>query len=242
MSNLHLTPTVLFWVMALGLLLLPFLPSLKEWLAPTDVLPLPMAPGPQGLGREQATAFEAWLQTEARPGWQAGDSRADNRQTLPFAGHACRILHEPEAWWRQQRGKAIHEGLLASSELIVPDDAVCPWEVASMGALKLGRRVQVGAAFGADLTVGHDARIFQWARASKTLRVLTGAHLDGDCSAGQQLLLADDVRFARLHAPAIKVSSQSEAQAPATHGPQALPLFKAKPWTKLAKLGATPVN
>jgi hypothetical protein len=208
MSSVHLIPTLLFWAMALGLLLLPFMPALKEWLQPTDAGPLPFSVSPQGPGRGLAAAFDAWLHAEAQPGLRASATRGDNRQTLPFAGHTCRVLGEPDAWWRQQRGKALHEGLVAGGDLNVPDDAVCPWEVASLGALKLGRRVQVAAAWGADLTVGHDARISQWAQARQTLRVLTGAQLNGDSSAGQQLLLADDVRFGRLHAPTIKVSSQ----------------------------------
>jgi len=239
MSALQLMSTLWFWVMALALLLLPFAPALKEWLVPTDVLPLPLAPNPQGAGREQANAFEGWLQGEARSALQTHITRADNRQTMSFAGRAHRLLAEPEAWWRLQRGKAIHEGLLARGELSVPDDAVCPWEVASLSALKLGRRVQVGAALGTDLTVGHDARILQWALARHTLRVLTGAQLDGDCSAGQQLLLADDVRFGRLHAPTIKVSSQSDTSAPAAQDTQALPLWQPDQGAALDEAGHT---
>lgn len=239
MSHTPLLPTLIFWSLALGLLALPLWPTLAEWLKPADVQPLPLAPSPHGLGRAQATAFEAWLQADARPTVEAGAGRGDNRQTLPMGGHACRVLGEPEAWWRQQRGKAIHEGLLAAGDCGVPDDAVCPWEVASLGALKLGRRVQVGAALGSDLTVGHDARVFQWARARQTLRVLTGAQLDGDASAGKQLLLADDVRFARLQAPTIKVASEADAASEPTSYAESLPLWQPERGEALDESGQT---
>ncbi|MEY2839777.1 MAG: hypothetical protein RJB60_2076 [Pseudomonadota bacterium] len=240
MTSAHLLPTVLFWVLALGLLALPLWPTLAEWRRPTDVAPVPMAPAPHGTARAQALEFEAWLQAEASQNLKAGSDRGDNRQTLQRGDHACRVLGEPEAWWRQQRGKAIHEGLMASGDMAVPDDAVCPWEVVSLGALKLGRRVQVAAALGADLTVGHDARVFQWARASQTLRVQTGAHLDGDCSAGQQLLLADEVSFGRLHAPTIKVASQGDdAMAEPRGRTEALPLWRPDQGEALDEAGQT---
>jgi hypothetical protein len=238
--SLHLLPTVFFWALALGLLALPLWPSLAEWLRPTDVAPVPWAPTPHGEGRAQAHEFEAWLQAEARQLLKVGSDRGDNRQTLQCGDHACRVLVEPEAWWRQQRGKAIHEGLMASGDLTVPDDAVCPWEVASLAALKLGRRVQVASALGADVTVGHDARVFRWARASQTLRVQTGAHLDGDCSAGKQLLLADDVSFGRLHAPTIKVAAQSDDAAADPRGrAEALPLWRPDRGEALDESGQT---
>jgi len=238
--SLHLLPSVLFWAFALGMLIVPLWPSLAEWRRPTDVEPVPLAPTPHGEGRAQASEFEAWLQAEARQLMKAGTERGDNRQTLQRSDHVCRVLGEPEAWWRQQRGKAIHEGLMGLGDLTVPDDAVCPWEVASLGALKLGRRVQVAAALGADLTVGHDARVFHWARARQTLRVLTGAHLDGDCSAGKQLLLADDVSFGRLHAPTIKVASQAEDAATEAQGrADALPLWRPDQGEALDESGQT---
>lgn len=218
MQGTQFMSTMLFWALALGLLFLPLLPTLAEWLKPRDVLPVSGGP--------QVDDFDTWLQTEARPKLLVGATRGDNRQTLPGSKHDFRILGEPEAWWRQQRGKAIHEGLLSASDLNVPDDTVCPWEVASLGAVKLGRRVQAGAVAGGDLTIGHDARVFQWARARQTLRALTGAHLDGTCSAGQQLLLADDVSFSRLDAPLIKVASESEMTSAPESRPLNLPLWQ----------------
>ncbi len=226
MQSAHFVPTLLFWALALGLLLLPLWPTLTEWLKPRDALPVPLVSHPRGAGHPNMTEFEAWLQIQARPALLAGEARSDNRQTLPGAMHAYRVLGEPEAWWRQQRGKAIHEGLVCAADLSVPDDIVCPWEVASLAAVKLGRRVQVGAVAGSDLTIGHDARVFRWAHARQTLRVLTGAHLDGHCSAGQQLLLADDVSFSRLQAPVIKVASETDGRLEPEHRPQAPPLWQ----------------
>lgn len=226
MQESHLMHTLVFWALALGLLLLPLWPALAEWRKPRDVLPVPLTAQAPGRADQPGSDFDTWLQTEARPTLLAGASRGDNRQTLPGIERALRVLGEPEAWWRQQRGKAIHEGLACSGDLSVPDDTVCPWEVASLGAVKLGRRVQVGAVAGSEITIGHDARVFHWARARQTLRVLTGAHLDGACSAGQQLLLADDVSFSHLQAPMIKVASDSGGASETETGTQALPLWQ----------------
>ena len=211
MQTTSLLPTILFWLLAIGLVLLPLLPAFSEWRSPTDVDPLPVVREHDGEARAFALRFADWLHTDARQAMQAAEARGDNRQTLMKGDHAFRLLGEPESWWPQQRHKAIHEGLLSSSELSVPDDAVCPWEVASLSHLKLGRRVQVRAAVaGADLTVGHDARVGRWADATRTLRVLTGARLDGRCTAGTQIFLADDVSFSRLSAPTIKVAAEVE--------------------------------
>lgn len=229
MTDPHLLPTLVFWALAMGLLLLPLWPALAEWLKPSDALPVPLATpakGVQGAADPSGDEFDAWLQDDVRSALLAGATRGDNRQTVPGKERSVRLLGEPEAWWRQHRGKAIHEALASATDLSVPDDTVCPWEVASLGAVKLGRRVQVAAVAGAELTIGHDARVVHWARAGQTLRVLTGAHLDGTCSAGQQLLLADEVGFSRLQAPLIKVASEAERAAEPANEPQAMPAWQ----------------
>jgi hypothetical protein len=231
MQESQFMSTVVFWVLALGLLVLPLWPTLLAWFRPSG-----------GLSDQRGTPwaeFDTWLQTQARLKLLEGATRGDNRQTLPGSPHALRVLGEPEAWWRQQRGKAIHEGLLSAADLNVPDDTVCPWEVASLGDVKLGRRVQAGAVVGVDLVIGHDARVFQWAQARQTLRVLTGAHLDGSCRAGQQLLLADDVSFSRLHAPLIKVASESDVGDWVDRRPSTLPTWQPDQGEALDDTGQT---
>jgi len=208
----HAGRVMLFWALALAVLLAPLWPAWREWRHPTDDLPLPVVRHHSGDARNFAAHFMRWLDEHASERLAWATSHGDNSGVIAMGRQTFRLLGAPDSWLAQQHGQRITEGLLAQGALHLPAGTQCQWEVASPIAVTVGEGCALRAvASGGPLTLGERSQVLRWADAAEVAHVHAHAVLAGRLTAGQAVVLAPGVQFTRLSAPRITVEGPAIA-------------------------------
>lgn len=176
---------LLFALLSLALLALPFVPTWREWRKPTDCAPLPIPRADQ----DEVDAF-ADLAREAltAPPPPAGNAFAPAPATTALT-----------AWARA------HRPLLAREPLHFDAAVQCSMPVFACGSIEATDAASFTAVYTLDsLQLGPGSEISRWAHAGKALHLGASSVALQSLSADRCIALERDCCFQRLRAPAIR--------------------------------------
>ena len=192
-------------VLALATMLLPMLPALLEWHRPTDVEPL---------GIDGADALDPAFSAH---GFSAGLAQASKNGDTHLGTSALAWLTQADAaapWLLQPEERA-----LGTTQRIwhVDGDAQLPAglaflaETAAVGSLATARGGLYRALLaGRHLALAADSVVLRWAHAAD-IDVAAGCHLAGRATAEREIVVHQEVRFSRLHAPTVRFVADEDA-------------------------------
>ena len=198
---------LVFLAATLLLLLLPFLPGLREIRARRDAAALPVSDTTVDV-RHFAHGFRAFLERELgeplervrasgmrRSGW----IEQQGSYSVLAAGEALELFDD-----ERERG-ALDRIVAAIGDVEVPAGLSCTREVYAGGTFRAGAGAEVRAALAeVDVVLERGARVLRWVHAGRDLRVESGAALSGRASADRSIRVAPGCTFERMHAPLIR--------------------------------------
>jgi cytoskeletal protein CcmA (bactofilin family) len=193
-----------FALVCMLLLVLPFVPAVREWLRPTDAAALPVSANYSSDIDHFARRLHADVSGRLGLGAPTGHEDFEFLPALPQA-----------ADWTQARMRLIAQHGIVSDEPIS-----CPKPVYVQGGL----RAAGGSVFPAlyvtgDLELGMRSEITDWAHADGVLRLGAGSIALRRISAGESVELDRDVWFEWVHAPLIRFGSSATVLPAATAQP-----------------------
>jgi hypothetical protein len=196
------------FVLTLSVMLLPLLPAIREWLQPSDVVPLRIdeqdALDPPFLANSFAARMQDALRDNAS---HLGDSVLV-RFAAPHAAGAMPLMAQEVAAQRSERVWYL------TGDTALPARMGFYAEVASSAALTTAEHCVYRALWAAGalhLTAG--TTVLRWAH-GLTVGVGEGCQLAGRLTAQEQLGIAPGVRFSLLHAPLIAFSASVHPPVP----------------------------
>lgn len=194
-----LSTYVTFGLVCLLLLVLPFVPALREWRYPTDFAALPVLPNYSSDIDHFARRF--LLDASAKLGLGAPTGYEDfDFVTLPLAGMA----------WAKARKRLISRTAIQTSE---PVRSVQPLYVE--GDLRTGDESVFPAVYATgDIDLGPGSEIHDWAHADGVLRLGRSGMALRRVSAGVAIELDSEVWFERLQAPVLRFGARSDSAVP----------------------------
>ncbi|MEO8388091.1 polymer-forming cytoskeletal protein [Polaromonas sp.] len=208
----HYFTYIAFAVICLTLLTLPFVPAFREWLYPTDAVPLPVSPNYTSdidhFARRLRADAMAKLGSGPPTGYEEFDFVADTDAGADMD-------------WRQAQKR-----LIARASISSPDAVRSLQPVYVDGSLRAGADSAFTALYATgDIELGAQSEITDWAHADGVVRL--GANSIGlrRISAGVAIELGTEAWFERLHAPVLRFGShvssvpqpQSYEQSPASY-------------------------
>lgn len=200
-----------FAVVCLLLLVLPFVPALREWRYPTDFAALPVLPNYSSdidhFARRFLSDASAKLGLGAPTGYEDFDF-----VTLPLQGMA----------WGKARKRLISRTAIQTGE---PVRSVQPLYVE--GDLRTGDDSVFPAVYATgDIDLGSGSEIHDWAHADGVLRLGRYGMALRRVSAGRAIELDTEVWFERLQAPVLRFGSRPDSHvARSTAGDQTAALL-----------------
>lgn len=189
----NVLPYAGFWLVCLVILVLPFVPALREWRHPTDALPLPVLPN-----------YTSDIDHFARR------LRADVASTLgqgESTGYEdFELVGDPPAQmdWSAKRQRMISRAI-ASDAPIRSDQ-----QLYVQGSIRAGE----GSAFPSlyatgDIDLGQASEVRDWAHADGAVRLGAGSVALRRISAGTHIELGDEAWFERMQAPTLYFGKRS---------------------------------
>lgn len=205
--------SLLFWLLTLGLLALPFYPAWREWRHPSDDAPLAWPSAAQSTSIPAAAALHATATDMPSVGakFEAPHPSDWHRRHRP---HSPQAFAPPNAqpWgpqgWRVQgdcelpKGSYLPGSLVVTGQLRCGPDSVVEGDVKAHGQIRLDPgSLLMGALIGhGDISVGPDAEVLGPVLAQGAVRLAAGARIgrsDRPTSLSAQRLLAH--RHAVVH-------------------------------------------
>ena len=191
--------------LALATMLLPMLPALLEWHRPTDVEPLAIdtadALDPAFLARSFALRLAETL--------DRGKATLGRSAFVSLRGGAAAAPWPLQPDERAQRSSRRVWHLDGNAEL--PEGLSLLAEVAASGALATARDGMYCALLaGQRLWLAEGSVVLRWAHGAD-VEVAPGCLLAGRTTADRELVVHQDVRFSRLHAPTVRFVAAGDA-------------------------------
>jgi len=192
-----------FVLICLLLLTLPFVPSFREWLRPTDVAALPISAN----YTSDIDHFAKRLHADASARLGLGE---------PTGFEEFEFVEAPVADtpggvdWRQANKRLIARGNLRSAE---PIRSSQPLYV--QGNLQAGAESAFPSVYATgDVDLGAHSTVDDWAHADGVLSFGQGCVALRRVSAGKAIHLGAEARFERLHAPVLRFGSRVSSVLP----------------------------
>lgn len=184
-------------------LLLPLIPSLLEFVRPTDIDPLKVVSRDSGDVAFFANNFRNYFLTQAEK-FDFTTIQDSELSKLPDGSPFIRI--RGNVWNQKQVSAPVDYIVIAGPETTLPDDVTFLREVYGVGELTGG----VGCAYRAILTdkslvLLEQSIILRWVHSIGKLTVQGGSILHGRASSDEELCLAIGVTFEWISAPVIFV-------------------------------------
>jgi hypothetical protein len=199
---------LVFFAVTLLLLLLPFVPGLRELRAQRDAEPLPVSAEAAVDIRHFAHGFRAFLERDL------GDSLARVRTTgMRRSGwiegqgqYSVMAAGEPVDLFADEQTRRLIDRIVAGvADVEIPAGLRCLREIYAGGTLRAGAATEVRAVLAdEDIVLERRARSVRWVHAGRDLKVAADSVLQGRASAGRSIALGAGCRFERLHAPVIR--------------------------------------
>lgn len=212
--------TLLFFVLVVGLALLPLAPALREWRRPTDVAPLRVAQLSAVDARRFARGFEVYVETHlsavldaVRPGDDSVEGVLPDGTPYLVAG--------ADGWPRltaaESAGEDVQRVVVSAADLRLREGVRFRREAYARGSLEVGADATVRAAMAdGDVTMRPRSRSLRWVHAAGTVVAEADCVLHGRVTAGESITLAVGAVFERLNAPRVRLGAgQAAASGPA---------------------------
>lgn len=195
----HFTTYVAFILICLLLLLLPFVPALREWLRPSDSAALPVSANYSSDIDHFARRLHSDVSARLGFGPATGHEEFDFVPALP-----------QDKDWLQARQRLISRRSISTDQ---------PIRSAKPVYVEGSLRAAAGSVFPAlyttgDIDLGVQSEITDWAHADGTLRLGPGSIALRRISAGQAIELGNEAWFERLNAPVIRFGRSSAGAQP----------------------------
>ncbi len=209
---------VLFLLLTIGWIFLPFIPGVVELRRKTDAWPLRVVHGSEVDIRHFARGFRSFV--ESNFGDLLERCRAQGTEVEGELGDGTRYLvvadGEPDDSAVLDRARDDEGALvLASGDLELAGDAAYPLEIFTAGSLSLGANAVVRAALAEQsISIGPGSTSIRWLHAADTVEVADDCQLYGRVSANRSIVLGEGCAFERLHAPRIEFGSPVQLEAP----------------------------
>jgi predicted acyltransferase (DUF342 family) len=191
----------------LGLLLLPFLPALAEWLRPTDSAPLPMH-------RDQPNSLTFFANSFRT---RLVEQHGVDLEQLKTAGESCEIrtskalsVGEDMRVLPADRGRALsrilgqanHIVLFCGNAWIAPDSRVQA-DLYVVNDIEVGENVSLRACLAeGNVVLGENAVVQRWVHGA-SVRLLGNTRVDGRVTAVERVMFAPPARFERAGAGSV---------------------------------------
>jgi predicted acyltransferase (DUF342 family) len=198
---------VSFFLLLLGLLLLPFVPGIMEIRRKLDAQPLRVTRAYDVDIHHFANRFRQYIQTHFAqdladvplPELKEGGLEDGSRYCL-LGAQAAVSFEEAE-----RNTQVTNRLFIAAQDLALPGAMTYLNELYANGAIQ-GADEDIYRAMlaGADIDLGRDSVLLRWMHASGEIRAATGCVLYGRVSADQRIVMASRSRFRRLNARAIQ--------------------------------------
>lgn len=202
----------------LGLLLLPFLPALSEWLRPTDFAPLPMRRDQPNSLTFFANGFRTRLVeqhgVDLEALRQAGDGYEIPVSKALSVGRDLRTL-QPDQQKALSRalGKANHIVVFRGSAALAQDSRVRA-DLYVEQDFEAGAGTQLRACLAeGKIQLGEKAEVQRWVH-GRQVRLMSDARVDGRVTAEQIVSFVAPARFERAGAPSVVFGDVGQAPKP----------------------------
>lgn len=195
----------LFLSLALGLLLIPLGPAVRQWQTPRNAPPMQFdPPGPQW----DADATDAMARTRENFANLIAMSEKDGViRGAHTDGTAFMVLGSKEhlAAHLPPSARRMRMQVISARHLDIPGELVCDRLVFAAARLVVAHHAILKHALaGREAVIGSAARIRRWLRAESRIDAAEGAMLIGCASAGQEIVLSRRCRFEKMLAPVIR--------------------------------------
>jgi hypothetical protein len=215
--------TVLFFGLAMGLFVLPFVPALREIRLRRDAAPLPVAPDSQVDVSYFARRFREFVRghLELR---SAGVQQVSSAAVRIESPHEIFMIVPPVAAADELpinvRSARVDQVLLGMGDLHLRDGQRFLREIYASGSVHSGQRSSFRAILAErGLELGRGTQTLRWAHAEGPLRASAGCRLFGRSSSEESIELIAPCYFERLGAPRIEFGPSP----PATFTPDSEP-------------------
>lgn len=203
-------PVFVLFGIALGWLLLPLLPALRELLRPKDVEPLKVVDRAAGDVAFFARNFRDYIARQMG-GLPAEAQKGDFFGRLPDGTHFLRVHKQSDAVEREAH-RDEQRLVVVDTDLTLRGREAFLMEVYARAPLTGGPQAVYRALYAERaLTLGIESVILRWVHAAGVLTVGDGSLLRGRVSSDAAVVLGTGTTFERIAAPAISVGPARRA-------------------------------
>lgn len=207
--------TILFFLLALALAVLPFIPAILEWKTKTDSEPLSVVYASAVDVRHFAHGFRDFIEARLRGALdmcrEAGVSergQLDDGTPYVAVGDGDESLLTPE----ETNARACHHVIASNGDLRLPDRTMFLPEIYADGTVRGGEEGIYRAILAEEeIQLGHNSLSLRWLHASRAIQAKADSVLFGRASADQFIRLERGCRFERLNAPRVEFCYEAEA-------------------------------
>jgi predicted acyltransferase (DUF342 family) len=206
---------IFFFVMALVLTVLPFVPAIVEWRKKRDAAPLAVVYASEVDVRHFARGFREFVESHLRGVLDAcrgsntsqRGTLADGTPYLVVGGARADVLTDEET-----ADRAAHSVVLSCNDVFLPQETMFLPEVYADGTIRGGERNIYRAVLAEeDIRMDSESTSLRWLHAARSIQVGSDSVLFGRASADTLIRLERGCRFERLHAPRIEFCFEAEA-------------------------------
>lgn len=206
---------VVFFVLTMVLVVLPFVPAIVEWRKKKDAAPLTVVYASEVNVRHLAQGFRQFFESRLRGVIdRCRDTKTNERGTLADGTPYVVVADDrsPVLTAEETAGRAAHNVILSCGDLRLPEETMFLPEVYADGTVRGGERNIYRAVLAEeDIQLDNESTSLRWLHAMRSVRVRGDSVLFGRASADQLIVLERGCRFERLHAPRIEFCFGAEA-------------------------------
>jgi cytoskeletal protein CcmA (bactofilin family) len=206
---------MVFIVLTLALVVLPFVPAIVEWRKKKDAAPLTVVYASEVDVRHLARGFREYVESRLRDVIdRCRDSNSDERGTLADGTPYVVVGDDRSSVLtaEEMTGRAAHNVILSCGDLVLPEEMMFLPEVYADGTVRGGERNIYRAVLAEEeIRLEVESTSLRWLHATRSVLARSDSVLFGRASADQLIRLERGCRFERLHAPRIEFCFEAEA-------------------------------
>ena len=210
----HNLAVLLFFAITLGLAVAPFIPCLIEWRRRTDSEPLRVVRSSEVDIRHFERGFRSYLEANLKDAIES--CRSTGRAVEGVLDDNTGYLVVPDENWpintsNKNKARSAERMILSCGNLQLPQETTNPVEIYSGESFQGGDKNIYRAILAEKrIRLGGESISLRWLHAGEVVHARPGCILYGRVSADSAILLAEECRFERLHAPLLEFGKTPE--------------------------------